>query len=106
MPRGLWPPWHAAVLHGVCPLQSLLVAVSPKCCRPAQAPQQSLQASITVQPHTDHLLIFSAVQAKRYRSVRSYYIHSTSQKGIRASQNVNVELKVGFVQGDVSLSGN
>uniref|UniRef100_A0A8C4TR34 Chromosome 3 open reading frame 18 n=1 Tax=Falco tinnunculus TaxID=100819 RepID=A0A8C4TR34_FALTI len=33
-------------------------------------------------------------------SVGSYSIHSTGQNGIKASQNLNAYLKVGFMQGD------
>lgn len=65
--------------------------------------QQSLHASISAQPCTDHLLFFLQYM---HLSVRLYSIHSTRQKGIRASQNLNADLKVGFRQGDVSLSGN
>lgn len=42
--RGPGPPWHAAVQEGGCPLQTLLVATSPECRRPAQQPGASSRA--------------------------------------------------------------
>lgn len=69
----------------------------------ARGQQQSLHASISAQQCTDHLLMFLQYI---YLSVRSYSIHSTSQKGIRASQSLNADVKIGFMQGDLSLSGN
>lgn len=104
--RGLWPPWHAAAWHGGCPPQSLLVATSPECCRPAQQPrpaaEPAMQASVP-----SHALITSWFFLQYvYLLVRSYSIHSTSQKRIRAGKNLNADLKVGFMQGDLLLNGN